>query len=391
MGKRMIRVLQIGRSTEAGAFGGVEKFLLDLYRYVDKDKFVFDFVFCSKNPFEYISQDDLFKNSKITAFSVLKDRGNSIKNYLNLRGELIKVLNATKYDIVHINSGSMPTEVVCLNAIKSNNIKVIAHSHSTKPKILNSSLKSRIKNSLSPFFRLYICRTSDYLFACSIAAGEHLFGRQAIKKKSFHMICNAVNAEKFRFDPQRRIAVRNTFLENVNIQVFGYVGRLSKDKNILFILDVFKAIHECNEKSELWLIGDGEEKEGLQRKISEYGLTSFVKLLGQRNDVATLMQGADCFIMPSLDEGLSLTIIEAQAAGLPVFAYDSLSREHAITRLMRFVPFGADGHTYASCVLNDLKYMPERYDTYQEIVDKGYEINSAVKKMEVLYLNLLRK
>ena len=114
----MIRILQIGRSSESGAFGGVEKFLLDHFRYIDKDKFSFDFLFCSKDPFESIKDDELMKNVKTTSLLALKDRKNKISAYFKLRKKIIEYLQQNKYDIVHINSGSIPTELACLSAAK---------------------------------------------------------------------------------------------------------------------------------------------------------------------------------------------------------------------------------------------------------------------------------
>ena len=319
----------------------------------------------------------------------MKDRKNKISAYFKLRKKIIEYLQQNKYDIVHINSGSIPTELACLSAAKKVGVKAIAHSHSTQPKVLNGGIKKIIKDIFDPICRRYICNNSSLQFACSDAAGEYLFGKKAIIHKSYHKIMNAVNADLFRFDIVQREKIRKDYCLDNEVKVFGYVGRLSTDKNILFIIEAFYEIHKLNPKSILWLVGDGEEREAVVKKIHEYCLDSYVVLFGQRHDVPMLIQGFDCFIMPSLDEGLSLVLIEAQAAGLQVFAFDSLSIEHAITELLHFIPYGSTAEEYAKCVINIIDHMPDRKDMYNKIVQQGYEIKSAVKELENLYKSIL--
>ena len=95
-------------------------------------------------------------------------------------------------------------------------------------------------------------------------------------------------------------------------------------KNHVFLIDIFAEIVKQQPDSKLLLVGDGDEKEKIQEKIEKLQLQKNVLLLGARSDVNELMQAMDVFVFPSLYEGLPLTMIEAQAAGLPCVISDSI-------------------------------------------------------------------
>ena len=134
------------------------------------------------------------------------------------------------------------------------------------------------------------------------------------------------------------------------------------------------------------MIGDGELRPEIEQKIAELGLSDCVKLWGERDDVPELLQGMDVFLFPSLFEGLSVVAIEAQAAGLPVYASDGISAEHKITDLLHFLPLSDGEETWADQVLADLKKEPPRRDTSSELESAGYSIKKSAEILEGLYL-----
>ena len=164
--------------------------------------------------------------------------------------------------------------------------------------------------------------------------------------------------------------------------IYGYVGRLAKSKNIDFVIDIFEKLLSRNKKSLLWIVGDGEEKENIIQIIRMRKLTDYVVMFGNRTDVHELMQAMDIFIFPSLYEGLSLTVIEAQTAGLPVFMSDTLSDEHKITELAHFLSLKENSEFWADYIFRTHIVRKSHIDI---IKSKGYDLNDSVKWFEDFY------
>ncbi|MER1984378.1 MAG: glycosyltransferase [Solibacillus sp.] len=127
------------------------------------------------------------------------------------------------------------------------------------------------------------------------------------------VINNGVDIEKFS-----EIKVKkDQLLKELNIPndalIIGHVGRFFEQKNHVFIIDIFNYVLKKNDKAQLLLIGDGELKEEIVKKVDELGIKENVKFLGVRKDIPNLLSMMDVFLFPSLHEGFPLTLIEAQA------------------------------------------------------------------------------
>ena len=115
-----------------------------------------------------------------------------------------------------------------------------------------------------------------------------------------------------------------------------HVGRFAEPKNHEGLLEAFKLFHTKHPDSELWLIGDGEKREEIERYIGQNGLSESVKLLGLQSNVYPYLHEADIFTLPSKYEGIPMTLIEAMGTGLPIVATavggvpDMLDKESAI-------------------------------------------------------------
>ncbi|MDL2345033.1 glycosyltransferase [Deinococcus sp. MIMF12] len=106
--------------------------------------------------------------------------------------------------------------------------------------------------------------------------------------------------------------------------VIGHVGQFRPQKNHSFLLDVFAAYLERHGPAQLLLVGDGAERSGIEARVRELGLKGCVHLVGSRPDVPRLLWAMDVFVFPSTHEGLSLALLEAQAAGLPAVVSDGV-------------------------------------------------------------------
>ena len=368
-----------------GNYGGIASFLYSYYSHMDHNKVHFDFLYCGENSMQSLERTQILENSKITTFHVLSPTNNGIREYKALLCELKEYFKKNHYDIVHINTSNVYVCASVSYALKGQAFLII-HSHNTRATMrCENSIKYFIKNLLKVLCRKYVLQKGNYYFACSNAAGENLFGRRILKTNKFKIIHNAIDISKYTYSRE----IRGRIKKNANY-VFGHVGRLSKQKNPEFLVDIFAEIHKLIPNSELWMIGEGELLEKIKIKIEGLNLEDNVVLWGRRDDVADLMQAMDMFLFPSLYEGLSIVTIEAQAAGLPVIASDCISIEHKITNLVQFLPLDKGPKYWADEIIKLMANLPKRRDTSAEMISAGYEINQAAKSLEGFYTDIIR-
>lgn len=376
-----IRILQILGGGDS--LGGVERMLLNYYKYIDKSQYIFDFCFIRENTFPLIQDQygDILENCKIYELSVFRGKS-TVRGYYKGISKIKNIIHCGHYDVVHINAGRPALLVVGLIAAKQAYAKsIILHSHSTNPGLDNSIVKKFFMRGIQKFFLHY----GDCFFACSIDAGKYMFGSNIQDNPRFELIRNAIDPTKYCYDESKRKEIRDKYLIDKNTILFGHVGRLSKEKNHLFLLKVFKFINEKMPNSKLWIIGDGEQRKSIEQTIERLGIKEKVLLMGARSDIPDLLQAIDAMIFPSLYEGLSVTLVEAQAASVEVFTSSTISREHTVTSLIKYISLYNGEEKWADYVLDHISIPIKKRDTSQEIRNSGYCIKDVVKKMEDVY------
>ena len=368
------RVLQVLYGAQA--YDGVQRVVLRFYSYIDRERFRFDFAICSSKLKGALAQDEDLADSKIYELGAFKSDKKTPLAYLRLYRNLRRVVGEHRYDIVHVNTGSIPVQAVTMLALRHSKVRVrIAHSHGMGI----AGGDSRIKRLMSRS----VCKNATHLFSCSTAAGIHLFGEEGIKSDKYRLINNALDVEDYRCDEQTDRAVRDE-LGYGDEKVFGFVGRLIPNKNVVFLLDAFRLIRQERQDAKLWIVGDGELYDELQAKVSAYGLTDSVVLWGKNDEVPRLMQAMDAMLFPSKYEGLSLVVVEAQAAGMPVYCSDTISQEHRLTDKIKFLSIGEGPEVWAQQVLADYDSL-SKSDTTEQITASGYNIRYVVKELEEIY------
>lgn len=252
----------------------------------------------------------------------------------------------------------------------------IIHSHSSSN--MHSGMRRMLFAILHYINRKSIAKFATDFWACSDYAADWMFPEQLVKNGRVCYIPNAIEINQFIPNP----AVRKKYREQLGIEgntVFIFVGRLSSVKNPEFAIDLFSKIWDKNPKSALLIVGSGELQGCLKEKVDQEPYRANVYFLGLRNDVPKLLQAADCYLMPSLFEGFPVSSIEAQAAGLPVFAAsDGITAQAQLTPLFHFLPLSAGPVKWAEEISkSDLS----RKDYKNEICKKGFDIDSAAGKL----------
>lgn len=367
-----VRVLQIGMTKN---IGGLETYLMQQFDHLDKTKVTYDFV-------NITSEDEIvFKDKILQAgshiYGVRSRHSNPIRHYW----QWITLLHhiAKNYKGIVLNSNSV-TYIFPIFIARFFGIPMrIMHSH-------NSGFEQRIgfaKKVIMKMNRFLLKWGATNYFACSQLAGKWMFG----EKTPFTVIPNAIDCSKFCFDSE----IRNEMRKSLHIEdkfVVGHVGRFTYQKNHGFLIDVFNEIHKINPKAVLLLIGDAVGNmsyyEKAKQKVQQYGLIGCVQFLGMRNDVPLLMQAMDCFVLPSRFEGLPVVGIEAQAAGLPCFFSDTITREVGLTELAHFVSLKDSSEDWAKKIT--VAHAVNRKEAVNQVKAAGYEIESVAQKVQDFYL-----
>lgn len=281
--------------------GGVESVIMNYYRHIDRTKVQIDFI-CD-NDSTLIPYDEI---TSLGGRVILVPPYQKLFKYIK---ELKKIFKENSYKIVHSHINTL--SVFPLYAAKKSGVPIrIAHSHSTYN--WAEFKRTLLKFILRPFSKVY---ATDY-FACGKDAGNFLFG----KHTNYEIIYNAIELDRFKYNEE----VRNTIRKELNIDndtlVFGHAGRFVKTKNHEFLIESFNEYHKINPNSKLLLIGKGELEDLIKSKVLEYDLSDDIMFLGYRNDINCLYQAMDVFLLPSLYEGLGMTLIEAEVSGLTCIA-----------------------------------------------------------------------
>lgn len=178
------------------------------------------------------------------------------------------------------------------------------------------SRKYRLLRKLySPFVSKYV--------ALSRTIESYLVERVGIEAGRIRRICNGVNSDRFVPASMRREIAGSPF-NDPGLFVFGTVGRQQAVKDQATLVRAFamflRANPEAPKRARLILVGDGPLAGSLADLVKSEGLDGLVWMAGERSDVPEIMRGLDVFVLPSQAEGISNTLLEAMASGLPVVA-----------------------------------------------------------------------
>ena len=275
-----------------------------------------------------------------------------------------------EYQILHSHSRSYAS--IYIPIAKKHGLKTIIHSHNTSN---GKGLTAMVKNLLQYPLRYQ----ADYFFGCSKEAGEWLFGNKVVNGDRFFVLNNAIDTDKFSFDQNIRDEYRKSFGLNRE-RVFIQVGRISKQKNYEFTLEVFADHLKEYPESRLFIVGNGELREAIDRRIDELGISNRITILENRDDVNKLLQMADYFLMPSLFEGLSVAAVEAQASGIRCLLSDQCDTNVNISGFCEFLPLKKE--IWLKKMSEDMKLRPY---TKKDIIKAGFDVKTTAKWLEEFY------
>lgn len=367
----MIRVLHCFGAMN---IGGAETLIMNIYRKIDKSKIQFDFLVFSKDKGFF---DDEIKSLggkiyHLDSFGILGP--------YKFKKNLMKFLKNEKINCIHSHmdwQGGFIAEA----AAKSGVERIIVHSHAVSGMYAGSVIKKIIMNRGKQLIRKY---ATDRL-ACSKDAGKDLFFED-----KFKVLNNAIDVQKFlNIDGNKVREFKNQFGIKQEDFVIGHVGSFSENKNQEFLVEILDKIRGKRQNAKLLFIGRGNEyQEKVKKIVEQKQLDQSVIFAGVQTDIADLLQLMDVFVFPSITEGFGISIIEAQAAGVPCVISDTIPE--SVDMGYGIVNRESLGNIedWIIDILKDNHTKLDKKIIKQKIKKKGFDLENLVTDIQELYISI---
>lgn len=339
--------------------GGQETFIMNVYRKIDRSKYQFDFIVSDKKKGYY---DDEIKSLGGAIYYAPPIKKNIIKRFVVIR----KIIKDNKYEVIHRHSAFSIAFVDLLIGMLSK-VKVrIIHSHADYD-----------SHKLHKLMMPLVVAFSNCRLACSDKAGKWMFG----EKSDYEVLFNGIDTTRFQYNAKKRDIVRAEYGIDSGAKVIGNIGRLTNEKNQMFLLDVFSRIHEKEKNTYLVIVGEGELKEKLWSRCKELNILSNVIFCGQKGNVEDYLSSFDIYMFPSKHEGLGIALIEAEANGLVCLVSDKINDEAVISPKTKKIPLLVNEwvEEYFSIKDDNLNHELKNVELNK------YDISRTVSKLGMIY------
>jgi len=359
--------------------GGAESFLMDIYRHLDRNAVQFDFAV-------HDGQVGHF-DAEITELGgrifVLPSPG---KVGVNRYKKEVSRLLAEQGPFHGVHSQVYYFSGLILKVARECGVKVrIANSNS----IQDGKSSTLYRRMYRWYMTRLIVKHSTHLLGVSREACKSLFGANCFETMNkVDVIPNAIDLTKFNSLPDDKAILRRKLGLPVPNLLIGHVGRFNPPKNHAFLIEAFAHVHRLEPEARLVLVGDGPLRQEIEALIAANGLQDFVYLLGIRQDVPEILGAMDVFVFPSLYEGLGLSLVEAQAAGVPSVISDTIPADVDLELgLITMLSLKQSPRAWAEEILEQNRKERRNWETVERhIVERNYEIGGSSRKLQALYM-----
>lgn len=361
--------------------GGAETMMMNYLRHFDRSKVIYDFLV--NRDYRAAYEDEI----EALGGRIYRMCPMYPQYFRRYKRELRNFLEQhTEYRIIHSNLEERSYFPLRIAAEKGIPVR-IAHAH-------NRPVGFNLKSIFREYFRMRLPKYVTHMFACGTEAGEWLYGEK--NRDRVIQQRNAIDTSAYRYDAAIATQVREEFgVTDSGTFVLGHVGRFFPQKNHTFLIDIFAEVHKRHPNSVLWLVGGGELNDTLKNqikaKVDDLGLSDAVEFLGVRGDVNRLLQGMDSFILPSLYEGLPVTMIEAQASGLPCTISDRVPEQCDVTGNVQIIGLNATPAEWAKRILDQHAEYAEtnRTEGSDKVTKAGFDIKANAEWLQRFYVDAL--
>ncbi|WP_195595706.1 glycosyltransferase [Coprobacter fastidiosus] len=370
----MKKVLQV---TAGMNRAGAETMIMNIYRHIDRSKIQFDFIVYSDEKQDYEDEITQLGGSVIhipinRGAAMVKSIA-AIRKILKTNGPYCAIHAATLFNCAY----AMLASLFIPNLVR------IAHSHNTR-NTLNNNLLWKIYESLS---RLIITLIGQKLIACGEEAGKYLFGNKFAQKGL--VLNNAIDVNVFYNTNEDAVAHLRAELGITDTTlVIGNVARLEEVKNHAKMIEIARQMKSRQIEFKMLFIGRGDLESKIRKDIKRYKLENEVCLLGIRSDVPNLLHTMDVLLMPSHFEGNPVSLIEAQAAGVPCVISSIITDKIDMgLNLVSKVALSSTAEEWVDAILKTSKSIkPTKKQVVISLRNHGYDINETTKLLTDIYL-----
>ncbi|WP_118195460.1 glycosyltransferase [Albibacterium indicum] len=356
----MIKVLHIVTRIDEG---GISSFLSNYYQNIDPEKV----------RFEIVAIQTEYKQGYHDRFNTLGVAVHYMPEDLRQRVfYLYRLIKSGKYDIVHSHVELVSSIYLIIAALAGVTTRV-AHTH------LAVDIKEGFKNRLLRFF---LNRVSTLKLGASKKAIQGLYGKKY--KQQAIVLYNAIDVAAYSYDENIRTGCR----KELNLDdkfIVGFVGRLTYLKNIEYVIDVFNALEKMPKDAVLLIVGSGELKDQLTKRVDTLGINHKVFFLGSRFDINRLMMAMDILLLPSFNEGLGMVLIEAQAAALKcITSLNRVPEETNISSYIHYRDIDESPHLWAEFIKEEcFSYTRKPIDS--QVRSHRFDVRSEARELVTLY------
>ena len=372
----MIRILQFMESLDRG---GIETFIMNVLRNMDRSRYRFIFLLLREKKYEYVQEAmELGADIEYLLPADYHAPGNPVlrgREYTKYLREWLRE-HRSGIDIIHIQASHLQNMYPYLRVMISEKFeKIILHSH-------NSTHESSKIVLIHKLFRMRLGFIKTKNIACSDLAGKWMFGPHG----KYTVLRNGIPLSQFQFDEEERRKVRRKLNIKDNCLAVCHVGRFHPQKNHTFLLRMFQKLYKMDGNARLFLIGTGSGMDKAKALAGKLGMVQAVSFMEGRDDVSSLLNGMDVFAFPSLYEGLSVVLVEVQANRLPVVCSNTISQETLLNNHIRMLPITPDDAAYRNWAESILRSAEEgRQNTEYKQEFYQYDISNTVSELEAIY------
>lgn len=374
MHEKPVRIIHWGMF---GGRGGIEMFIMNLYRMIDRKKVQFDFL--REHDVKHFGFEDEIVAMGGRVFRVMYSKKEapltSERRLVNFFAEHQEISG------VHVHA-NFPYAAPLKSAKKAGIGLRILHSHNAQMNVREAGFREKLRNYP---VRKEIDKYPMHYFACSDIAAQWMF-----PGKPYQWIKNGIDTEKYQFSIDARQRVRSLIGVGDDTVVVGFCGRLRNQKNPVRAIKIFNEFYAQCPNSVFMIVGDGELRQSMEQEVRYLGLPEYAVMFmgGERSDVNELYQGMDALLMPSNYEGLPLVLIEAQTAGLPcLVSSEAVTAQAKVSDLLYFESLQSSDRQWANKLLYLINNRHCR-DGYTDVVrSHGFDIATTASYLEDFYLN----
>ena len=352
---------------------GVYRYIFNHMGYINQEEYQFAFLTKVAEELKQTKEYGAYR------FPVHSLKHTERENKSALEREIRSILKEG-YDVIHLHTSSWRGFFIEEIAMDMGIKKVIVHSHSTGIDVADNLERTERLAEHDKYKERFTLRYATDVCACSRPAGDWLFGAQ-IPREKIHILPNAIDVERYRFRPEIRLKKRRELGLDDRI-IIGNVGRYCYQKNQEFLIRTFSAARQQNAKLFLILMGEGKAELQLKELAKELHMEAEVLFMGWQEDVEEYLQAMDVFCLPSRFEGLPISAIEAQAAGLKCLISDAVSEEILLTDQAMLLPLEEGIWQKA---LTDIEANDARELYGRKLQEQGYDLRTAAGKLTELY------